>query len=495
MALCAIAVLWPRRLLAAAILCSPFEGVALASPGGLGISPFSFALVLVAGRSLLVRTESQFFLGRTPRVRVIVGLALVLTSISLAGAVVLPRLFAGIPVMSPRLSVDAVAPLVGSASNLGQAAYLLVNVTLLWHVAQRRDAPEVARDAVAAFRIAGAIVVFFGLYQLASAWTGIPFPDDLLYSNEQFVMQHGTAILDMPRICSTFTEPAGMAVFLLGFLAFGIAAPTAPPVRFQHLRTAGRLILIALTVFILVMSTSSTAYIGLAGLTAWTLFRVLVLPCWTGRWSLTAIGFSVGAVAIVASAVMLDGTLHDAIEKTVFEKNDSDSYSERSDADQFAYQLDGSTWGLGVGLGSNRASGFLPSLLSTIGIYGTATFALLIFQALRPLPVKAEIGGDDASAKAALSMALLGIIGAKLISSPDFSTPSMWAALAGLLAVISATETSAKEAHATTAGLPPGSARRHRSIAPYIFDDPQGIPAGLIDAGFRSTRDSRGDPA
>jgi hypothetical protein len=451
-----IALRWPQHLLPAAIVCSVFEGAAIVNAGGLGISPYYFTLMLIAVQCVFVRVRSGNSLGYTAGVRRIIGSGMALLIIGLASAFMLPRVFHGRPVLSPRLNADAQAPLQFSTSNVGQGVYLLLNISMLWYTAHTCRTAPAARRMAAAFMIAGILVVALAVYQLASSLTGLPFPDDLLYSNDAYVMQHGTAILDMPRICSTFTEPAALAVFLIGFIAFLIA-------RLETADAGGWrvMVLLVCAIVALVLSTSSTAYLGLAAIAAWGIVRHMFWPLIKGEASWPAVGVLVVLIGGAITAFALSQPLRDVVQTTVFEKDQSDSYEQRSQADRYSLKLAEDTWGLGVGLGSNRASSFFPSVMSTIGICGAAALGILI--ALLVLP-----GGDPSlrHLHRPLAAALTGIVFAKLISSPDLATPSMWAAMAALVSVRAAAEESPKVPTVTSSPpQPAGPARKQRSVS------------------------------
>ncbi len=434
--LCAIAVRRPDWLLPAAVLCAPFEGAALVNASGVGVSPYFFTLILIAGRCVVVRTERSTLLGHAPRTRLAMGWMAATTVVAVAGAVVLPRVFAGAGVMSPRLDADAAAPLSFSTSNVAQAAYLLLNLGLLWYAAQTGDDDRTVHSMVVAMRSAGAIVLGLAVYQFAASYTGLPYPEDVLYSNTAYVMMHGTSIMDLPRLCSTFTEPAGMAVFLVGYLMFLAAEP---PSR-RRGAIAIRMSLIGTTIGVLALSTSSTAYVGLAGAAAWATARFLAVPLITGarrnpRAAAAVVLMTIVAVAAVASSE----TLRELLRKMVFEKDESSSYDERAGADAFATGLFKSTWGLGVGLGSNRASSFGPSLLSTVGLFGVAGLGGALIHLLRSPDRRAT--GPAAQWHAPFAAGLLGVVGTKMVSSPDLVTPSMWSLMAALLCVHGAAAT------------------------------------------------------
>ena len=452
-ALVAIAVAWPMRLVQTAVVCSVFGGAAIVKLGGLAVSPYYFTLMLIAARCAILPVTMANMFGRVDTVRRVMACAAVLLVIGLGSALLLPRVFAGVPVLSPRLDADYEAPLAFSNSNLGQGVYLVLNVGLLWYAAQTCRTAEAAKGVVRAFYIAAVIVIGFAAYQLLSSLTGLPFPDDLLYSNDSFVMQNGTAILDMPRICATYTEPAGLASFLVPtvLLMAGLA----------ELPTAGwrEVTLLIGSIAFCVLSTSSTAYLGLAGITAWAVCRYVFLPAMHGRGNAKA---AVAVLVLIVAAIVTvaaSAQLQEVLRVMVFEKNQTSSYEQRSFADSHSMDLARKTFGLGVGLGSNRASSFVPSMLSTIGVYGLAALgALVILLVRRPRGEAAVLVWQ-----VPLSVSLLGAFGVLLVAGPDLSTPTIWVGMAALVAVLAATETAAvpaveassqtSPAHSAFAGL------------------------------------------
>jgi len=102
------------------------------------------------------------------------------------------------------------------------------------------------------------------------------------------------------------------------------------------------------------------------------------------------------------------------------EKNQTLSYVHRLAADYFALQLTGATYGLGVGLGSNRPSSFATCLLSEVGIIGAILFLIAAIQISR------NAQGTDI----ALRWSLFGILFCKCLGGPDITDPQMWIMLA-----------------------------------------------------------------
>ena len=427
-----IAVCWPMRLVQAAIVCSVFGGAAIAKLGGLAVSPYYFTLMLIAARCAILPVTGKDLFGRVDAVRRAMRCAAVLLVIGLGSAFVLPRVFTGLGVLSPRLDADYEAPLAFSNSNLGQAVYLLLNVMLLWYAAQTCRTADTARGVVRAFYLAGVIVIGVAAYQLLSSLTGLPFPDALLYSNDSFVMQAGTAILDMPRICATYTEPAGLASFLVPLILLVAGMAELPSSGWRE--TA---LLIAAIAFC-ILSTSSTAYLGLAGIAAWAVCRYVFLPAMRGRGNAKAATAVLVLIVAAVVTVAASSQLQEVLRVMVFEKNQTSSYEQRSFADGHSMALAKTTYGLGVGLGSNRASSFLPSMLSTIGIYGLMALAVLVFLLVR----RPRSASPVLALQGPLSASLFGAFGVLLVAGPDLSIPTIWVGMAALVAVLAATETS-----------------------------------------------------
>jgi uncharacterized membrane protein YeiB len=221
-----------------------------------------------------------------------------------------------------------------------------------------------------------------------------------------------------------------MAVYLVGYLMFLAAEPTS----IHRWATVVRLALIVGTMAALALSTSSTAFIGLAGAAVWATGRYVLWPLIVGdrrnpRAAVAVVAMGVAVVCVFAAS----STLRELVRQMVLEKNDSSSYEERSGSDAVSTGLVAATWGLGVGLGSNRGSSFGPSLLSTVGVAGAVGLAGVMVHLIRP-PHR----GLSPLAKPwhePLAAGLLGVVGTKLVSSPDLVTPSMWALMAGLLCV------------------------------------------------------------
>jgi hypothetical protein len=132
----------------------------------------------------------------------------------------------------------------------------------------------------------------------------------------------------------------------------------------------------------------------------------------------TAVGALAGIVAcgMVVAALWVLPIITDYVQATVDAKVSSSSYNNRSGSDSFAYDLFFNTLGFGTGLGSSRASSFLPGLLSATGLIGTLLFAAVIFTLLRRSAPMREYRP--------VIWALVSVLVVKVVSSPDLSDTS-----------------------------------------------------------------------
>lgn len=180
------------------------------------------------------------------------------------------------------------------------------------------------------------------------------------------------------RIQGTFPEASAFAAFSLPLFAFSFN------LWLSKVHTALSGLLAVCSFGFLAFSTSGTAYAGLAGYfgalglgLAWRAYSTHRIPrarvlATVGMFALTAIGAAVVLEMRVAARV---GTF---LDNMVFAKLDSPSGLERTAWSMQAWSNFLDTYGLGVGLGSARASSYAMVLLSNIGILGTAMFGAFV---------------------------------------------------------------------------------------------------------------------
>ncbi|MGH1587948.1 hypothetical protein ACRBEV_05860 [Methylobacterium phyllosphaerae] len=210
----------------------------------------------------------------------------------------------------------------------------------------------------------------------------------------------------------TDTEQAGFARIVGGYSeasAFGAAGLSSLAFAFTHWRATGSrpaLILWVVLAGLLLLSTSSTAYVGLGILLVLLMAASVrtVLRAGLLRQDLI-VGVILSAILIsVVGITLVKPSILDPIvrlsEVTLFEKANSASGQERSYWNEHSLQNVVETNGLGLGMGSSRASNWPTAVLSQLGIIGALLLIFLLISGLRDL-------GRDARARPEREMVIL----------------------------------------------------------------------------------------
>lgn len=388
------------------------RAIAIALGAGAGF-PAS-AGVVVAGVTVPVFTcvalvaAGVWLMGRGPATRSLAtGVLLAFVAWSTAVTVIGPWAFRGIPVLLPRLGVDqqihSPSALAFSVSNLAQAAYLVSTAiavlflvrtggaqTALLVAAWTGTTASAARDAL---RAVGADVVG-------------PVVDtlDVAY-----------AVVGDTRMRGVFAEPSELASFSLG-----VAAMATVLVATSHGRSRrGALVLAVLALVNLATSASGTAVVA-SGIVAAAMLVVLVVR-FTGNGGRGTPWIVLGSIASAVAVLVAGSRLTAPMVAIVQDKIGSQSYDARTAADAIGLRVFTETWGFGAGLGSNRSSSFVVTLLSTVGVPGVMLFAVLVV---------VLVAGLRRGASLAAVTGLLAVLAAKSISIPDLSTPLLWLLIA-----------------------------------------------------------------
>ena len=184
------------------------------------------------------------------------------------------------------------------------------------------------------------------------------------------------------------------------------------------------------------LSTSSTAYVGLAGLAVARVATHLVWPVLKGEGRPKTMAATLALLAAVAVAYAASDDLRALVQKMVLrQKRVRRRSTSAPGPTPFRPIWSESTLGLGRGFGQQPR----VELRAVAAQHGrragrVALFAGVIWLLVRPL------GGAFAGPQRALAAGLLAVLGMKLLSSPDLATPGMWALMAALVAARAAGE-------------------------------------------------------
>ncbi|MEN3110950.1 hypothetical protein ACFONG_03740 [Uliginosibacterium paludis] len=387
----AMVFLWsrPERLLGLQIVATVFGGsaaISLPALGGTTVAPALLCLAILSVCILKFGHLNNLFESMAP------GKAgfwlLLLTLWGILSASVLPRLFSGdVSVVSMNraafgagdgVPIDLLSP---GSGNITQPLYV-VGELAVFSVAliflQLEDGLRLAARAViwvAGLNVLAACIDLFGFY---SGLGNLLEP----LQTASFAFMPEAAFAGIKRINGTFPEASAFAGFTLPVLAFCYVLYREGLWR----RTTGPLALASLVV--LLLSTSSAGYGGIALYAACAVAVSLASGLRQG--GKTHVGHYMalgawGALAITILLLALPSLREQAwtiIESTLLYKGESSSAMERGEWNLVSWNAFLDTWGLGVGLGSARASSLPMVLVSNLGLPGTLLFLAFIWQVL-----------------------------------------------------------------------------------------------------------------
>lgn len=362
----------------------PFGATAFASLPALGgSSPLIYTLFAAAILGAVAfRRDFLDGLARTFTHFPAAWIAALLGVYALAGSYILPRLFEGATtVFIPIEGHIREVPLGPVSGNITQPAYFLLGIfvfiafcTLLLH---RSNLEKVGRGFFA-FALAH---VLLGWIDFAGKLAGL---GDFLepIRTASYALLTDVEASGFVRIVGGCPEASSFAAYGLASLAFA----------FTYWREAGSRLALVLAVAmlaLLIMSTSSTAYVGCAALSVFALLSTARAAC-RDRLKPQDLLLVCGALAVLA--LVLGCYLYnpaffapflDLLQAMVFDKATSSSGQERAYWNMRSLLSFLDTFGLGVGLGSSRSSSWAVSVLSQLGLIGSLMMALLLASLLR----------------------------------------------------------------------------------------------------------------
>ena len=340
-----------------------------------------------------------------------------------AASFFLPRIFAGDVLVTAVTrdaqhrvgSLVALRPVSGNITQLGYALGSLLVFAAVRVLLRQRGGLERFGEAVL---VVAGLNCFAALVNLAELYAG--FPPMLEYvRNASYAILHGEEIAGVARITGTFAESSAFSGFTLPLFAFTATLwlKNVSP------RIAGALAVASLV--LLLLSTSTTAYVGLLACVACLILPLVWNAVRSGRLLRAGVLLpAAGVITLAVCAVLLfDPATVKAVTRffdlTLFNKLESTSGVERSAWNYQAWLNFTQTYGLGVGLGSARASSYPLVLLSNIGAIGGVLYLAFLarLRAPRNVHVVPEL---EAVIPAAARQAVLATMIAATISATVF---------------------------------------------------------------------------
>jgi hypothetical protein len=302
---------------------------------------------------------------------------------AVAGAIVLPRLLSGTTLVFPvdRSSTEIMLrPLAPVSGNLSQVVYCIGDIVVygcMYVFLKYRGTYRVLANAIFLLTL---LNVLAGVTDAVSHIVGI----DVLsvVKTAQFADLTGEELGGLVRISGTFPETSAFSTFTLPLFVFCLNLWLVGwrPGRSGALAVA--------TGAMLLLSTSGSAYVGLAGYMVVLVFsrpRLVTRTAAARKQRMWIISACVGVLGVLYVILFLPGVvsvLSDFVDAAILSKAGSSSGIERMgwNAQGMTNFID--TYGIGVGLGSIRASSFLVVLLGSLGVVGAVCYGMFVVRSL-----------------------------------------------------------------------------------------------------------------
>ncbi|QYE35060.1 hypothetical protein KZX46_20475 [Polymorphobacter sp. PAMC 29334] len=402
------------------IVSSLFGGSAafiLPALGGSSVPPVNIALLFLILRIVVPGSGQSDLAGDSLRENLPLA---VFVLYGFVMAFVGPRLFAGVIEVAPMRqgngTLFATVELAPTSQNITTAVYMVG--TLLCAVGGYiacRDSRGLRALVDAGVYTAWAHVVF-GIMSVVGK--GGAIGEILTFFRNAHYAQLDEEVGGFLRISGIQPEPSSFAIFGLVWFVFMFECWS---LRVSPRRTGP--IALAL-LLILIASTSSSAYVGLAGYGGVRL--VLALGRGGGRkWiAATVVGLAAVAGLVLLASFnpgLLDSFVH-IFDAVVTKKQGSSSGLQRAFWARQGWTVFLASDGLGIGPGSFRSSSIATAILGSTGVVGTVAFAVYLWRLVRPRRDD-EPGLDDERARigtAAMWAAMSFLLVASLVAAgPD----------------------------------------------------------------------------
>lgn len=361
------------------------------------------------------------------------------------------------------MSIAKAEPFTPRIENINQYSYLVFNFLLVVFFSSwlsGRDPNALKKDIHLSIDISFVFIFVVCIIQQLSYYTGFGFSlfNDLFHSNLFYGEAHlqGWVSAGMIRVSGSYLEPSHLGYALSGYLFFFIA-------RLQQLRRHIDFTLVTACILLMLLSTATTAYIGVIFALAFFVGRALLWGRLIGAlqqvqyqawaWAALLLIALAGAVASVYWSFV-----RESLDYTLLNKAGTESFELRSNVELLGYDIFVKTYGIGLGVGSHRANSFLGTLVSNTGLLGTiAALSLMAFAAFVPASSTAHGRERERFLVAPVQAFFLGFAALALVSNPNLSDQLLWLSLcllAGLRAAIRREELQElKRARAPASGL------------------------------------------
>lgn len=277
-------------------------------------------------------------------------------------------------ISSAMLEVDDARPLYLSLQHFTQILYLAYGILFAIFVGIRNSNMGEFRRTVRILLYSTIFVSFWGILQWFCYLEGLTYPSFIFNTNKNETAMGFSVVfsdLGIARVASVATEPSGLAQYLLVAVVFASFAVMG---RQLIISKSWDIFALGITALVLLLSTSTIAYLGL----------VLLIPVFLVSFSLLGRLRRQHVVLLVVLLIVSGGVyarspdLHSLADSVIFSKADTTSGLDRLNSVLLAKDYFLRYPILGVGWGTVTSHDLIFKLLADVGVVGLISFAWFI---------------------------------------------------------------------------------------------------------------------
>jgi len=365
-----------------------FGGLSLLPPGAAGNVPVETvcAAVLVA-KTFVGRRPLRVFLNYAVDFQKL-GLLAMFSLYMVVTAFLFPRLFAGSVKVYSLNAAGNISFLSPSSANITQPIYMLVSTGMTFVFAYCGRNQTFRNDFLHASFFGATLLLGSGIIDMILGDAG---REDVLlpFHNATYTLLNTVTIAGQKRVVGFMPEASVFGAACCANLSFLVLNRQAYCGR---LRNFGVPVVAIGLLMMIYLSTSTSAYIGLAAL-AFVLvvkfiFEMVFVKHFTAAYFRKFLWIIGGAAAglVVFSLLSHAYLMHVRLllDEVLFEKNSSSSYFERNSWTQAGIAAFWTTHGLGVGFGSLRTSNWFVNFAASTGFVGLFLFGIFALKMVLP---------------------------------------------------------------------------------------------------------------
>ncbi|WP_263347621.1 O-antigen ligase family protein [Paraclostridium sp. AKS81] len=323
-----------------------------------------------------------------------------------------------------------------SKSNITQSIYLLFMVLFATILTLKLESKQTLINIIKVFSVSTVFALVWGLIQFCMYYLDIEYPAYIFNNNISAMQAYMQVVYGIKRISSIALEPSTFALNILTFLPFivilwlGNRTTDKSDKKFNIL-----LILIVIIAFICaILTTSSTAYIGL-------IISILILSLYVLKFSIKGQAIYENKIkiyilylaAFITTIILLVfitkifeiswNELISMLKNMTIDKVNSESGHERGNAIRMSLEIFKQVPILGAGWGSFRSLDMTTNLLANTGLIGLCSFIYIIYIPIKECILNRRI--NETISIALIFMIITPTIGL-LISIPDLVFGYYW---------------------------------------------------------------------